>query len=86
MKALQSIQTHVTVMEEALLGVRQDLKEIRLAQRSNHETKGVEIVNSRINFCEKKKTSGAKEISSTSKNTKATPLFSSTDDSDDEEI
>ena len=33
MKALQSMQTYIEAMEEILLGIRQDLKEIRLEQK-----------------------------------------------------
>ena len=73
-------------MKESLLGVRQELKEISLAQRSNQEEKSIDIVNSRNNFGERKKTNGTKEIGSSNGNTKATPLFPSSDDSDEEEI
>lgn len=36
-KALKSIQINITTMEETLLGVKQDLKDIRLAQGSNQK-------------------------------------------------
>lgn len=86
MIALQSIQTHITAMEESLLGVRQELKVIILAQRSNQEAKGIDIVETGNNFSEQKKTNGIKEIGSPSRNTKATLPFPSSDDSDEEEI
>ena len=67
-------------MKESLLGVRQELKKISLAQRSNQEEKSIDIVNSRNNFGERKKTNGTKEIGSSNGNTKATPFFPSLDD------
>lgn len=75
MKALQSIQTHITTMKESFLGVRQELKEIKLAQKSNQEAKGIDIVDSRNNFSEQMKTNEIKEIGSSSRNTKAIPSF-----------
>ena len=36
-KALKSIQINITTMEETLLGVKKDLKYIRLAQGSNQK-------------------------------------------------
>lgn len=38
------MQTHITVMEEILLGAKQDLKGIRLAQRDNQEAKVINNV------------------------------------------
>lgn len=73
-------------MKESLLGVRQELKKISLAQRSNQETKSIDIVDSRNNFGEHKKTNETKEIGSSNGNKKATPFFPSSGDSDEEEI
>lgn len=39
MKSLQSIQALVTAMEETLLSVKQDLKDLRLDQRKDREVK-----------------------------------------------
>lgn len=52
--------------------MRQDLKVIRLAQRSDQEAKGIDIVDSRNYSNEQKKTNRTKETSSSSRNTKAT--------------
>lgn len=43
-KALQSIQINITTMEETLLGVKKDLKYIRLAQGSNQKAKVLKIL------------------------------------------
>lgn len=73
-------------MEESLLGVKQELKEIRLAQRGNQEAKGIDIVESWNNFSERKKADGIKETGSSCRNTKTTPHFSSSKDSYEEKI
>lgn len=73
-------------MKETLPGMRQDLKDIRLAQISNHEAKGAEIIDFEIKFSEQKKDNEAKEIGSTSKNTKVTPSFLNSNHSYNEEI
>lgn len=62
-------------MKDSLLRVRQELKEIKLAQKSNQEAKGIDIGDSRNNFSKQKKTNIIKEIGSSSRNTKAIPYF-----------
>lgn len=48
MKALQSMQTSVMVMQETLHSVKQDLQEFRLDLRCNQEAKGVDNVDTTV--------------------------------------
>lgn len=64
--------------------MRKDLKELRLAQRSNQEAKSIDIIKSENCSNEKKKTNGTKETCSFSRNAKVTPSFPSSDDSVEE--